>query len=274
MIQISKFKELKKLLPETFSSLQHKFLRKWFSLAQRLKVEVFVDENKIVFKKTFADDVYFYREEFLNFWDDKIYFDFSTSLKVDGQAVHLPITALLLSNGKYIFNGIYDLYDLIKIREDLKVVKVFYSKNDLVKSLVKSQSFKKLNVKGFTIYMCVDDSIGLNVGTIIDERTLYDSYAANWIAQGKEGANYLLKILCENYPYSIRYTGDISSLSLQQVNELYYSEINNYKCQSNGKMCQRGCSFTCFNEDIRTTKGKNKDVLISLIQEYKNLTHV
>lgn len=274
MIQISKFKELKNLLPKAFTSSQHKFLRKWFSLAQRLKVEVFVNENKIIFKKTFAEDVYFYREEFLNFWDDKIYFDFSTWLKVDGQSVSLPIKSLLLSNGKYVFNSIYDVYDLIKIKGDLKVVKAFYNKSDLLKNLVKSSSFKKLNIKGFTIYMCVDDSIGLNVGTIIDERSLYDSYSANWIAQGKEGASYLLKILCENYPYSIRYTGDISSLSLQQVNELYYSEINNYKCQSNGKMCQRGCSFTCFNEDIRTTKSKTKDVLISLIQEYQHLNHI
>jgi len=87
--------------------------------------------------------------------------------------------------------------------------------------------------------------------------------------QNEQGAKHLLNLLQENYNFSVKYFGDVSKLTIEQVELLYKSEVQNLKCDSNGKYCSYGCSHGCLKAAQKETKQTIKGVLLTLIKKYQ-----
>lgn len=272
MIQIFRFKELKSILPTNISTKQVGHLQKWFSLAVNLKVLVFFDEKtaNIHFQKDFGNGVVFKEVHKIYESFNKIYFSFD-NVFVNNKFTKLPLQGVRLGNETYVVKHIKNPVELATMGENSPIVETFLHRNHLWQSLVKSNAFKKIRIKDINIYMCVDSSIGFNVGTVISENTLYDL----WInpPQNEEGAKYLLNLLCENYMFSnnFKYIGDASKLTTTAIDRLYESEIQYLSCDSRGKFCSQGCTHTCLNDTKKYTKTKTKAVLLSLVKEYEKL---
>jgi len=266
MTKIYSFKELKNLLPAV--DLKQKKLRKWFSLATRLTINVYFDKNYIFyFEKDFGNGVVFKQK---GMGSKKAFFDF-TYVYLNNVLIYLPIIGVKLQNGKYILKKIENPIELAKLGSDSPIVEIFRSRTEAWNKMVKTAAFEKLKIGTANIYLCVDSSVGMNAGTVIDEGYLYSDFYSN-PPQKKEGARYLLDLLCKNYFFGdIMYIGDLSELTVQAINNLYESETKHLKCESVGKYCSYGCTHSCLKEKQKQTKTFVRNMLLTLLAEYNKL---